>query len=56
MSVKRPTPNQMIEIVEGLGMSMTAERVSEFMGLMQGVQRLVREDRDQGSAGRQARW
>src|SRR6266567_3457425 len=36
MSVKRPTPNQMMEIVEGLGMSMTAERVSEFMGLMQG--------------------
>jgi amidase len=36
MSVKRPTPNQMMEIVEGLGMSMTAERISEFMGLMEG--------------------
>jgi hypothetical protein len=30
MSVARPTPEQMVDLVESLGMTMTRERVAEF--------------------------
>ena len=36
MSVKRPTLEQMMDIVDSLGMNMTAERVGEFMAQMEG--------------------
>jgi len=36
MSVERPTLQQMVEIVESLGMTMTRERVGEFLSLMEG--------------------
>ena len=36
MSVKRPTLEQMSDIVESLGMTMTKERVGEFISLMDG--------------------
>src|SRR5271169_1188698 len=36
MSVKRPTIEQMTDIVESLGMTMTKERVGEFISLMDG--------------------
>ena len=36
MSVKRPTLEQMSDIVESLGMTMTKERVGEFLSLMEG--------------------
>ncbi len=35
MSVKRPTLEQMMEIVDSFGMNMPAERVSEFLSLME---------------------
>lgn len=37
MTIKRPTPDQMMDVVAGFGMSMTPERVSEFLGLMGGT-------------------
>jgi amidase len=36
MSVKRPTVEQMSDVVESLGMTMTKERVGEFLSLMEG--------------------
>src|ERR1700722_12088654 len=36
MSVKRPTVEQMSDIVESLGMTMSKERVGEFLSLMEG--------------------
>src|SRR5580692_1649429 len=36
MTVKRPTLEQMSDIVESLGMTMTKERVGEFISLMDG--------------------
>ena len=36
MTVKRPTLEQMSEVVESLGMTMTKERVGEFISLMDG--------------------
>ena len=36
MSVKRPTLEQMTDIVEALGMNMTPERIGEFLEQMQG--------------------
>ena len=36
MTVKRPTIEQMTDIVESLGMTMTKERVGEFISLMDG--------------------
>ena len=36
MPVARPTPEQMADIVEGLGMSLSPERLAEFMDLMGG--------------------
>ena len=36
MSVKRPTLEQMMDIVDSFGMNMTAERVGEFLSLMEG--------------------
>ena len=36
MTVRRPTLEQMMEIVESFGMSMTPERVGEFLSLMEG--------------------
>jgi amidase len=36
MSVKRPTLEQMMDIVESFGMNMPAERVAEFLSLMEG--------------------
>ena len=36
MTVKRPTLEQMTDIVESLGMTMTKERVGEFISLMDG--------------------
>ncbi len=36
MSVKRPTLEQMMDIVEAMGMNMTPERVAEFLSLMEG--------------------
>jgi amidase len=36
MTVKRPTPKQMMDIVESMGMSMTMDRVEEFLGQMAG--------------------
>ena len=36
MSVKRPTIEQMTDIVESLGMTMSKERVGEFISLMDG--------------------
>ena len=35
MSVKRPTLEQMMDIVDGFGMNMPAERVAEFLSLME---------------------
>jgi amidase len=35
MSVKRPTLEQMMDIVDGFGMSMPAERVAEFLSAME---------------------
>src|SRR5580698_959478 len=36
MSVKRPTLEQMTDIVDSFGMNMTQERVAEFLSLMEG--------------------
>ena len=36
MSVKRPTLEQMMDIVDSFGMNMESERVGEFMSLMEG--------------------
>ena len=36
MTVRRPTLQQMTDIVESLGMTMTDERVGEFLSLMEG--------------------
>ncbi len=36
MTVSRPTLEQMMDIVDSFGMSMTPERVTEFMSLMEG--------------------
>lgn len=36
MTVRRPTLDQMMDIVDSFGMNMPAERVSEFMSLMEG--------------------
>ncbi|WP_131194808.1 amidase [Lichenihabitans psoromatis] len=36
MAVARPTPEQMTDIVDGLGMSLSPERIAEFMDLMAG--------------------
>src|ERR1039458_9386002 len=36
MSVARPTLEQMVDLVESLGMTMTRERVAEFLSLMEG--------------------
>ena len=36
MTVRRPTPDQMMDIVESFGMNMTPERVAEFTALMDG--------------------
>ena len=36
MSVKRPTPEQIMDIVDSFGMNMTPERVGEFLSLMEG--------------------
>jgi amidase len=36
MSVVRPTLEQMVDLVESLGMTMTRERVAEFLSLMEG--------------------
>ncbi len=36
MTVRRPTLEQMMEIVDSFGMSMTPERVGEFLSLMEG--------------------
>jgi amidase len=35
MSVKRPTLEQMVDIVDSFGMNMTTERVAEFLALME---------------------
>jgi amidase len=36
MTVRRPTPDQMMDIVESFGMNMTPERVGEFLASMEG--------------------
>ncbi len=36
MSVKRPTLEQMVDIVDSFGMNMSIERVAEFLSLMEG--------------------
>ena len=36
MSVKRPTLEQMVDIVDSFGMNMSSERVAEFLSLMEG--------------------
>ena len=37
MTVRRPTLDQMMDIVDSFGMNMPPERVSEFMSLMEGT-------------------